>query len=110
MFREGIRWENPATISQPFGEIKDGIIGGFLDLERKYRDITTLSQQLKRSQFRYLSREVDRHILTGLLYTPVAILPQTEEVVILGNNLAARTREVQRKSIHPSTQVVHFEN
>ena len=57
----------PATIPEPFGEIKDRKIGGFFECEGKNRNIAPITDEPKWSHVCNLTGKIEGDILTGLV-------------------------------------------
>ena len=61
---------------------------------------------LKRAQLVDLIGQILGRVVAGLLDLSVAFLAQAQEVVVLGHDLSAGSREVQRESGHVAAQVI----
>ena len=65
---------------------------------------------VERSHFSKLLAKIAGRIVTGLLDPAIALAPETQEIVILGDDLAAGTREIQGEGGHVAAQVIDPED
>src|SRR4051795_4798619 len=111
VFGECVRGYLPAALAQPTGDVEDRVSVYFVPkLEGEDGKLAAVGYELERTELRDALSGVGSDVPALLLDAPVALETQPEKVVILCDDLGARTREVQRQRRHVSPEVVHPED
>ncbi len=100
ILRKGVGRNQPATVPQALGEVKNRKIRDLLEGESKNGNIASVTEKLKPSHLLKLTGQVPCNILTGFVNTCISCSAQAQEIVILRHNLIAWTREIDGKGGH----------
>jgi hypothetical protein len=99
--REGVGRHLPAAHPQPLGQVEHRVPGDVVTQpEREDRKVPALGEQLERAYLGDLAGQVQRDVLAGLLHPLVALMPEPDEVVVLGGDLRTWPGEVERERRH----------
>src|SRR6266480_5296631 len=107
---KGIGRHKPAAIAQPFREIEDVEVRLLFQDKGEDRELVAATDEPERPHFGNLGREMQGNVLASLLNARIAGPAEAEEVVVLGDDLVAGTREIQGEGGHLAAEVVHVKD
>src|SRR5215217_5347601 len=108
---ERVRWHLPAALAYPARDVEGReVVYLVADLEREDGELRAVGYELEGAELRDGCSAVGGNVPAFLLDAPVALETEPQEVVVLGNDLRARAREVQREGGHIPAEVVHPED
>src|ERR1022692_3783513 len=112
---EGVGRHLPSPGSQPVGQVEKGVAGvcSFADSPGDRRDASVrvaVTEELERAKLDDLGGEVLTDRIGRVVDAPVALMAETEEVVVLGDDLPGWAGEVDLEDGHVAAQVVHMEH
>ena len=109
--RERVRGHLPAALPQRVRDVEDRVV---LDVgperERKHRQLVPAGDQLEGPELGDLRRQVRRDVTRVAVDLLEPVEAEPEEVVVLGDDLGARPREVEGERRHVVPEVVDPED
>jgi len=101
----------PAAVAKAVGQVVEGPTGGgVFEGPGDDGEIDAGGKHLEGPERRYFSGKLDGNLLTGLVDGAVAGFPETDEVVVLGDDLAGGAGEVDGQGGHGAAEVVDVED
>jgi hypothetical protein len=98
-------------LTQLLGHVEHGVVPPVpVEGEREHRKLTAVGDQSERADLGDRVGGVARHVARRLLHAAVAVEAEAQEVVVLGRDLVAGPREVQRERRQVTPEVVDPEH
>src|ERR1035437_2600993 len=110
---EGVGRHLPPSFPEPVGHVEQGV-AGILALAYPPRDggdpgsRVAVTQELEGTQLDDLGREVLTYLIGRVVDPLVSLKTESQEVVVLSDDLPSRTREVDLEYRRVAAQVVHM--
>ena len=100
----------PAAIAEPVRQVVERPVRLLSKGPGQDGEIAPGRQHFKWAEFGDLAGKFDGHLLASLVDGAISGLAQPDEVVILGDDLARRPREVDGQGGHGAAQVIDVED
>jgi hypothetical protein len=101
VLRERVGGHLPAPLAHPAGDVVGReVVHPVPDFEGEDRKLAAVGYELEGTEFGDGGGAVGGNVPALLLDAPVALETEPQEIVVLGHDLRARAREVERESGH----------